>query len=433
MRILYITNGFPYPLTSGYLRHYHFIRELSARHAITLLSIVGPQYERAHLEGIAPYTERVLTFGRTGRRAGRRSLVGRARNAATGDERAHAMARNIARILEHEAFDAAVLSGKRTLPALDALRTLPLVVDVCDTASARVLGQMRQLGPHAIPMHGLKYLRQRHAERALARRANHLVFASHRDRDAFRSEATADSTIVANGVDLEFWKRTGTRLGRNTIVLSGAMHYAPNHDAAMFLIRSIVPRVRAHAPDVQVHVVGRDPAPALLEAGRRAGVEVTGYVDDVRPYLECASVFAAPLRFSSGIQNKLLEAMAFELPVVTTAAAADGLCTGEDVAASLDVADDPESFTARILERLAAAAADPVPCVAARRFVARNFSWQHGAERLEHALETAVAAHSAVEGALRSRAAGRRPLGAGQADRLRARGAKESKPCSAAR
>jgi hypothetical protein len=74
MRILYLTNGFPYPLTSGYLRHYFLIKELSPRHAITLLSVVGADYQSDHAAAVSPFTERIVTFtaanksGRSGAR-----------------------------------------------------------------------------------------------------------------------------------------------------------------------------------------------------------------------------------------------------------------------------------------------------------------------------------------------------------------------------
>ncbi len=62
MRILYVTNGFPFPLTSGYLRHYFLIKELSQQHEITLLSIVGATFTAEHAEAMKPYTEQVFTF-----------------------------------------------------------------------------------------------------------------------------------------------------------------------------------------------------------------------------------------------------------------------------------------------------------------------------------------------------------------------------------
>ncbi len=82
MRMLYITNGFPYPLTSGYLRHYHLIRGLSARHEIDLVSIVGASFRPEDVEGMRPYVAAVRTFsaGRSSRRSAR--AVRRARRPA---------------------------------------------------------------------------------------------------------------------------------------------------------------------------------------------------------------------------------------------------------------------------------------------------------------------------------------------------------------
>ena len=65
MRILYLTNGFPYPLTSGYLRHFFLIRELSRRHRITLLSLTNGSFRQEHVRALAPYTDQVMTFRRT--------------------------------------------------------------------------------------------------------------------------------------------------------------------------------------------------------------------------------------------------------------------------------------------------------------------------------------------------------------------------------
>jgi glycosyltransferase involved in cell wall biosynthesis len=153
------------------------------------------------------------------------------------------------------------------------------------------------------------------------------------------------------------------------------MDYRPNADAARQLIDVVMPFVWREIPDARVAIVGRDPAPDLVARARRPGVVVTGYVEDIRPYLEGAAVFAAPLRFASGIQNKLLEAMAMSVPVVTTPVAAAGLRGDDGRAAPLNVAREPADLGARIVERLRASATDPTPDAAARRFVQERFSW----------------------------------------------------------
>src|SRR5206468_215326 len=140
-----------------------------------------------------------------------------------------------------------------------------------------------------------------------------------------------------------------------------AMEYPPNTDAALYLIEEILPLVQRTVPAAQALIVGRDPPARLRSAGQRPGVTVTGFVDDVRPYLERATVFAAPLRFGAGIQNKVLEAMAMEVPVVASPLAADGLRTEDGAQPPLDVARTTEEFADRIARRLLEAQRDPAP------------------------------------------------------------------------
>ena len=126
------------------------------------------------------------------------------------------------------------------------------------------------------------------------------------------------------------------------------------------------------------------------------GVTVTGLVDDVRPYLVAASVFAAPLRFGSGIQNKVLEALAMGVPTVASANGSAGLITDEGIRPPLTVASpkDPVAFAAAIVDRLRAVDADPSPHVDGRTFVERHFTWTRSGELLEATLREAAATRS---------------------------------------
>jgi glycosyltransferase involved in cell wall biosynthesis len=287
-----------------------------------------------------------------------------------------------------------LLSGKRTYPVADALAGLPLVADLCDATSSRLRRQARH-APMArrLPL-ALEYLEVRRVERALVRRAQHVLFASERDREAImgrgpEAAGQARATVVPNGVDLDVWHRTAPSLG-SAIVLTGAMDYPPNADAAIQLATEILPIVRRDAPEAEVLVVGRDPTPEVQALADHPGVTVTGFVDDVRPYLEQAAVFAAPIRFGAGIQNKVLEAMAMEVPVVASPLAADGLRTTGGRTPPIDIASTPAAFAAAILRRYRAASTTG-PDVALRTYVAEEFDWARQAARVSDLLEDAAA------------------------------------------
>ena len=405
MRILYVTAELPWPLTSGYLRHYHFIRALSKHHRITLLSLIGPNHSAEDVAALDPYLEDLITERATrGPRSLRTKLADRARMlVAGGDEAAARLGVHASHLASERPFDVLLLSGRRTMPVLSALPPIPLVADLCDATSSRILGQMRDATLPALPSLLLEYLDVRRVERKLMRRANHALFASARDvagvvgsrrdgsgsGDAASSRSMAPASVVPNGVDLTFWRRTNPRLGRDEIVFTGAMDYPPNADAAEQLVEAVLPEVQRAIPSARVSIVGRDPTDRVRALAARRGVEVTGYVDDIRPYLERAAVFAAPIRHGAGIQNKLLEALAMELPVVSSPLAAAGLRTEEGDEPPVDVATSQrmaEAIIARLRQAADGTPADP----RLRAYVAQHFDWGRNATRLEAILEDAA-------------------------------------------
>jgi glycosyltransferase involved in cell wall biosynthesis len=134
------------------------------------------------------------------------------------------------------------------------------------------------------------------------------------------------------------------------VVFTGVMDYVPNIDAVTWMARQVWPLVRAARPDAQFQIVGARPTAAVRRLAGQ-GVVVTGTVSDTRPHLWNAAVGIAPLLMARGIQNKVLEAVAAGLPVVTTPVVADGL-PGE-VMPAVDVAAHPQAFADAVLARLA--------------------------------------------------------------------------------
>ncbi|MGZ6642070.1 MAG: glycosyltransferase [Solirubrobacteraceae bacterium] len=383
MNVLYLTAEVPYPLTSGYLRHFHFLRGLGAGHAIVHLSltrraVVEPEARRA----LAAHVERLEVFG-----AGQAPQRTRLRRSAARRRAAHELRRAVASHLSRGDTDVVLLSGKDTFPALRAIGDVPLVIDVCDAASVRLRGELAVAPPRRRGTLALRLAEIERVERHLVACTPHLLFASERDRAAVGAE---HGLVVPNGVDVGHWTPSAAPVADPVVAFSGSMSYPPNHDAALRLVEAVMPRVRRRVPAVRAVVAGRGPLPPLRAAADRAGgVTLTGACDDLRPHLRSAAVYCAPLRFASGIQNKLLEALAMALPVVTTEVAAAGLrIDGEDP--PLVVADDDDAIAGAV----AALLADPgerAPLGAAgRAFVERRFSWARSIAQLEAALYEAA-------------------------------------------
>lgn len=392
--VVYVTAGMPYPLTSGYLRHHHFLRHLAADHDITLLSLCGADTTPGHVAALSPVATRVVTFPTSGKERGLRRVAAHVRSFRPSGTRrepaVRALCDEISAIRRRQRVDAVFLSGKRTAPALDVIGGLPLVVDICDATSSRLRLEARLTGG----VHGID-LRVQHAamrltERRLLATSSEKLVASMRDRElmARHDRHAAQATVVPNGVDPAIWTRSSSTLG-GAVVLCGNLGYRPNADAVRRLVLDVMPRVWARRPGTEVVLVGTGAPPSLLADVARPEVTVTGPVDDVKPHLERGAVFAAPLRAAAGVQNKLLEAMAMAVPVVTSSVAAAGLRT-PDGEPPVTVADSVDEQAAGILDRLAAAALDPVPDWQARVWVTERFRWDESAAKVVRALRQAI-------------------------------------------
>ena len=159
------------------------------------------------------------------------------------------------------------------------------------------------------------------------------------------------------------------------------MNYFPNADAAIYFCNEIFPHVRERYPTARFYIVGNHPSEQVRRLEAQDGVVVTGYVPDVRPYFEEASVFVAPLRAGSGIQTKNLEAMAMGVPVVTTAVGAMGLQA--DVGKELLVADTPTAFAEQVIHLLNNQHLRENIAQTARTRVETDYSWNAIGERLK--------------------------------------------------
>lgn len=208
-----------------------------------------------------------------------------------------------------------------------------------------------------------------------------VVAVSREDREMMQEQYGVKNVYdVPTGVDTEFFRPSGeVERKPHNLVFTGSMDWLPNEDAIRYFTEEIMPRIKQTIPGVTLTVVGRDPYPALLELSKRdPSVIVTGRVDDVRPYMEAASVYIVPLRIGGGTRLKIYEGMAMEKTIVSTSIGAEGLpvTNGEEIV----LADTPESFADAVIKLLQnETLANEIGRRAAAR-VRREFGWESVAD-----------------------------------------------------
>jgi glycosyltransferase involved in cell wall biosynthesis len=182
-------------------------------------------------------------------------------------------------------------------------------------------------------------------------------------------------------VDTNYFHPTGDGKADPSVVFTGLMDHPPNIDAVVWFCRKILPALRAKRPGLRFKIVGARPDARVIELAGREGVEVTGEVADIRPYLAGSSALVVPLRSGGGTRLKILEAMAMGRPVISTTLGAEGLeVTPGD---NLLIADSAERFAGQILTLLESPDMARRLGKAGRELVVAKYDWQFCLRRLE--------------------------------------------------
>jgi len=398
VRILVVYRGLPWPISEGnHLRVLHIFRRLAERHEIHLLALIHDERQtlpRPELEKEAIFSSIHLE------RLPPRNWKGRLRT-NLGMEPASALraeypgfglrlGRLVRELKETHRLEVAYTFDTWVQVLFQQAMLLPALCDFCDSRS---LFLARRLERHVMPRMERWRIRQLHRrflglERFLLRHYPVSTTVSRADREHLRSLAPqARIEVVPNGVDLEmFAPRPEIAEKSGNLIFFGNMDYLPNVDAARHLVRDILPLVRRTHPQASLTLAGTRPLPEIraLES-EEAGVEVTGTVPEIQPWIARAALLVAPMRLGAGIKNKVLEALAMEKPVVTNATGAEALSS--EVRDVLVLAEGDREFARRVGQLLD----DPVRRrdlgAQGRAAMARHHSWDAASGVYERLLE----------------------------------------------
>jgi polysaccharide biosynthesis protein PslH len=220
----------------------------------------------------------------------------------------------------------------------------------------------------------------------LAPRLSVAFACSRPDADEVRRRWAVDCAVVPNGADVD---RLGALPEREEIpgriLFTGTMSYPPNAQAARWFATEVLPRVRARRPAAGLAIVGRDPSADVLSLAALPGVEVTGRVPDLRPWLAEAQVVVAPLLSGGGTKLKVVEAMAAGRPVVATSIGAEGIDGGDGE--HLVVADGVEAFAGAVADLLGDRARAARIAASGRALAVERYSWDAASLAMRDAIE----------------------------------------------
>jgi polysaccharide biosynthesis protein PslH len=393
--ILAVTSEVPWPLnTGGHLRTFHLLHSLVRWSRVRLVVPMRAGQESAieALECRGIEVDPVIVPARTFSKEALRVVSAVAAREPYVFYRRHdhrAVRTTLRNQIEREAPDVLYLDHLDSFLYKPPFPSLPCVIDMHNVYSmlTRRIAQERKIWSRPYMIRETGQLAR--LERRAAGTAESLMAVSAEDRDHFVSLGGRSVHLVPNGVDCFAYESLpiGRRSSAPIILFVGMMCWGPNIAAVQFLATEVLPRLRHWQPATRLQIVGRDPAPEVRALGRLPGVEITGAVPDVIPYLRDAKLLAVPLEAGGGTRLKILEAFAGGLPVVSSPVGCEGL---EVEAGRHLVITSRERFA----EGLAAVLRDDSvgECLAARAraLVREVYDWSVVGEAARCAVETAI-------------------------------------------
>lgn len=399
-RILFLTPQLPYPPQQGTaIRNYNLIRQAAKQHEVHLLSFVG-----ATSMAVDPGPLRDLCAGLGMVAAPQRGNWQRLLTVLASPRP------DIAHRLSSELFtqklEATLEFIKPDIVQVEGLEMAQYGLRACqffgqalrlvyDAHNAEYLLQQRIFKTDA--RHPRRWLgalysfiqwrKLYHYEAIVCRQAQRVIACSSADARALADLVPGlEAIVLPNGVDTQYYRPdavTPLPLGSQCLVFTGKMDFRPNVDAVLWFCSEVLPIIQRAAPGAQFYIVGKNPHPRLEPLRQIPGVIVTGFVEDVRPYIAAAAVYVVPLLTGGGTRLKVLEAMAMGKAVVSTTLGCEGIHATPD--REVVLANEPHSFAARVLDLLQNEARCKELGHAARTFVERHFDWHIIATPLEQA------------------------------------------------
>ncbi len=404
MRILWLKTELLHPIDKGgKIRTYQMLKELKKNHRITYLTLDDGSADADALEKASEYAHETIAIPhRTAAKFSGKFYFELANNLAS--ELPYFMQKYVSQSMfeavkekaKPENFDVVVCDF--LMPAVN----MPGDIDVPTVLFQHNVEAMIWRRHFEVQTNRVKklYLKNQwrksfEYERDVCQKFDYVAAVSREDADRMRADYNTENVAdVPTGVDTEFFKPDDQiEKDEFNLVFTGSMDWLPNEDAIDWFAREIYPLVKEKIPQVSLTVVGRNPFASLVEASRKdSSIVVTGRVADVRPFMSEASVYIVPLRIGGGTRIKIYEAMAMNLPVVSTTIGAEGLPVknGEEIV----LRDTPTDFADAVVELLTDKNRARKIGASAAKTVRENFGWRTVAEKFTEICESAIEART---------------------------------------
>ncbi len=388
MKILFITPLLPHPCVdhaSAFSEH-KMIRYLSERHDVSLVSFVCSDKERKLAKDMREYCRRVETVRLP--KGGLRKLWVRS-NLLTltpmsiSNSCCREMRNMIRSFAKKEKFDIVQMEHAPMGQYVSEIGDSATVIRVHDLVFVTARRHANRLRHSRKKVEWfIESLVSRWYESRQYAKFDFVLAVSEKMKDVLLDcNSSLNVLVIPPGVDIPDRRNLHWNGKGKNLIFMGAMWRRENVESVLYFYRNVFGLIRKAVPDVNLHIVGGSPSREITNLADDSSVKVTGYIGDLSDYYLKCDVSIAPMRIAGGIMCKVLDAMAFGLPVVTTSQGNEGV--GAEAGKEIFVEDDPEGFADRTIELLQDGQLRKTISDNALDFIRRNFSWEHTISKLE--------------------------------------------------
>ena len=386
MRLLIILSRFPYPLEKGdKLRAYHQLKYLSQNHDIYLVALNERKLSEQDLNAVSPFCKElyIMNIGWWTKLCSLVFFFFKGLPLQCGYFYSKKVDRKIKKLIKNINPDHIYGQLVRVAEYIKK-ENYQKTIDYQDVLSKGMDRRAQMASWYLKPFLKMEYRRLVKYEADIFSYFDNHTIITGVDRDLIAHANSFNIEVVANGVDFEKFKNQNEKKEFD-LIFTGNMSYIPNVDAAIFLANTIFPELKQKFPFLTLTICGAHPT-AKVKALARDGILVTGWVDDISEYYAKSKIFIAPMRLGTGLQNKLLEAMASGIPCVTSALAGKPL---ENIQQAKDIM-ICNTLTGYI-DSISLLLTNPTlyneMAQNGQRFVKENYNWEITTKKLEEILQ----------------------------------------------
>lgn len=377
--IFFLTSRFPFPLEKGdKLRAFHQIKSLSQSYNIILCSITEVKVKKEWINQLNQYCVEIHIFKLNQFKIGI-NLFKALFNSKKPFQIAYfyqkKINKQIQQLIQNIKPNAIYCQLIRTTEYVKNIHHIPKTLDYMDALSEGMLKRKKISKGFYKLLYNTEGKRLKKYENIIFDYFNHHTIISKQDRNKISHPQNQSIVVIPNGIDNYFLKYDCKSIKKEfDIVFVGNLSYAPNVESCLFIIKKLYPYFEKNNVNINILLSGAKPSPKILNLIKtNKNIKISGWVDDIRQSYCKGKIFVAPLFIGTGLQNKLLEAMALGIPCITTSLVNNALNAKHNN--HILLANSVDEFYNRITTLLSDEKFYKKLSVSAKEFVSINYNW----------------------------------------------------------